>query len=178
MPDLHSLHRGNGHDRRADAARRACDPTTRASRVRREGLGNDLADPAERVARAFDVVDERDHALLGVASSVRNGEASDVRLMSGGHRIGSHGVDSAEVHEMAADANLELAREIACTRRRRDARRGLARRCALENVARVVTIVLEQAGEIGVAGAGRVTARFLGNGRRAAGGGRQPLRRE
>ena len=42
--------------------------------------------------------------------------------------------------------------EALADRRRGDARRRLARRRALEDVARVVAVVLEQAGEIGVAG--------------------------
>ncbi len=54
---------------------------------------------------------------------------------------------------MTSDADAELAQEPLADRRRRDARRGLASRGALENVARVVAIVLEEAGEVGVAGA-------------------------
>ena len=53
---------------------------------------------------------------------------------------------------MAADAHVELVRKRLQIGRRGDARRRLARRRALEDVARVVAIVLEDAGEVGVAG--------------------------
>ena len=77
-------------------------------------------------------------------------------------------VDAAQVHEVATDANVELREKTPTDRRGGDARRRLARRRALENVARVVAIVLENAGEIGVAGA---------NARDGAGARRLPARR-
>ena len=86
------------------------------------------------------------------ASSVRSGDASAAALRSSRHRRRPRGVDAAEVHEMAADAHVELVEKTLTDGRGGDARRRLARRRALENVARVVAIVLENAGEIGVAG--------------------------
>ena len=71
--------------------------------------------------------------------------------MSSGMRIGPRGVDAAEVHDMAADAHAELGEKALADRGRGDARRRLARRRALEDVARVVAVVLEQPGEVGVA---------------------------
>ena len=53
---------------------------------------------------------------------------------------------------MTADLHVELGQEPFADRARRDPRRRFTRRRALENVACVVTIVLEQSGEIRVPG--------------------------
>ena len=77
------------------------------------------------------------------------GDSVDV----GGQLIRQHGVDAAELHEMTSDLHTELREELATDCSRGNARRRLAGGCALEHVASIVAIVLEHAGEIGVAGA-------------------------
>jgi hypothetical protein len=64
---------------------------------------------------------------------------------------GAHGVHTAQVHEVAADGDAELLEQTARDGSGGDARRRLSRRRTLEDVARVLTIVLEDAGEVGVA---------------------------
>ena len=108
---------------------------------------------AERVPRPFDLVDVGDHPRFGVGV-----ERAQRRRVGGGVEVLGHGrrahrIDAAEVHEVAPDANVELGEKTLADGGGGDARRRLARRRALENVARVVAVVLENAGEIGVAGA-------------------------
>ena len=93
-------------------------------------------------------------------------------MRSAGKRVGTPRVDAAEVHDVAADANAELVEQPLADRAGGDARGRLARRGALEDVARVVAVVLEQAGEVGVAGPRtRVTARRRGSGSSSRGAG-------
>src|SRR5262245_19630972 len=78
------------------------------------------------------------------------------------------------MHEVAADAHLELGEKSPAHRGRGDPRRSFTCRGALENVASVVTIVLEQARKIGVAGAG-AGHRSPSEGRRTTDDGRRGL---
>ena len=59
-------------------------------------------------------------------------------------------IDPAQMDEMTPNADVELGEQLPADRRRSHPRRRLARRRALENVASVVTIVLENPGEIRV----------------------------
>ena len=60
-----------------------------------------------------------------------------------------------------ADGDAELGEQPAADGARGDARRRLARRGALEDVARVVAVVLEDPGQVGVTGARRACTRAL-----------------
>jgi hypothetical protein len=66
------------------------------------------------------------------------------------HRIRSARVDPAEVRNVAPDAHAEFRQEAAADRRGSNASRGFPRGGALEDVARVVTIILEEAGQVRV----------------------------
>ena len=116
---------------------------------------DDLADAAERVAGALGGVDALDHRRLGrgVERAKLRGVGGFVEL--GGHGIGARGVDAAQVNEMAADGDAELVEQAARDRAGGDAGGRLAGRGALEDVARVLAVVLEDAREVGVARAGR-----------------------
>ena len=83
---------------------------------------------------------------------MRTGEASLAALSGTGSGSGGDRADAAERHEVRADLDAELLEQAPRHGAGRDARRGLARRGALEDVAGIDAIVLEHADEVGVAG--------------------------
>ena len=117
----------------------------------RKTVDDDFADTAQGVAVGFRSVDARDHLRLGVRIECPQrravGDDVDVRRK----RIRALGINAAQVHEVRADGDAELREQVPADGAGSDARSGLARGGALENVARVVAIVLEEAGEIGMA---------------------------
>src|SRR5437867_5774144 len=62
--------------------------------------------------------------------------------------------DPAQFDHMGPDLDLELFQQHLADRAAGDPRHRLARACPLQDVARVLAVVLERAGEIGVPGAG------------------------
>src|SRR6476646_1427170 len=148
--DLHPFHRRDGHDRRADASVELAVPRDVRAEAHRQPVHDDLADAAEGVAGPFGCVDALDHLRLGVR--VERAALRGVRYLVElrGHWIGAYRVHAAKMHEVAADGDTELREQAPRNRAGSDARGRLACRCALEDVARVLTIVLEDPGEIGV----------------------------
>ena len=138
--------------RRANAAVELAIP--RHVRAESDGktVDDDFADAAERVAGALDLVDLRDHPRFGGgverAQRRRVGRGVDVRRHSAG-RAASMPPRCTRWLPIATPNSRE---EALADGAGGDARGRLARRRALENVARVVAVVLEQSGEIGVAG--------------------------
>src|SRR6185437_8796461 len=173
--DLDALHGGNGHDGRADPAVELAVPGHVRAESGRQPVGDDFGDAAEGVASALDLVDVGDHALLGrgVEGAQRRGVGRGVEVL--GHGIRPHGIDAAEVDDVAAYADAELHEKTLADRRGGDTGRGLARRGAFENVARVVTVVLEDAREVRVAGTDAGDGAWA-QGRGERGGGRGEMR--
>ena len=109
-----------------------------------------FADPTQRIALLFRRVDFLDHALfrVGVKRAERGGIGRRVEIIRKYRR--AHRVDAAEVHQMRTDGHPDLPKQHSANCARGDACSGFARRGAFQNVAGVIPIVLEDAGEIGM----------------------------
>jgi len=118
----------------------------------RQTATNDLADSAQRIAFPLDRVDARDHRALRLTIQRSQRRFVGHRIDVGRQRIRHGNIDSAQVHQVTSDLHIELGEQALADRPRGHAGRGLSCRGTLENVAGVVTVVLEYPREIGVTG--------------------------
>ena len=118
----------------------------------RAAEGADLDDAAERVAIGRGRVDRREHALPRRSASEQPISLSRARAKAASSPASGCGLDVADgQHAAEARAMPSSASRPFAIAPDRDARRGLARRGALEHVAHVVELVLHDAREVGVA---------------------------
>ena len=146
-PDLDPLHRGNRHEHRRRAGRRASGPSGRGCRVRRDSPRATTSISPPRVSPAFFAgVDPRDDRRLRPSrSSTRTGDRSAASLSGTGRSDAGGGADPAQRHDVAPDLDAELLEQPPGERARGDPRGGLPRAGALQDVARVEPVVLEDA---------------------------------
>ena len=109
--------------------------------------------PPSVLPARFDASMQRDHRALGVGveRAQRRGVGGRVDVASAWRRDARASMPPRCTRWLPM-RDAELARKRCADGAGGDARRGLARRGALEDVARVVAVVLEDPGEIGVAG--------------------------
>ncbi len=159
-PELDALDRLQAHQRVRDAAVELAVPLHVAAEADRESARNHFHDAAESVAGLFAFVDCGDNPVLG--GRVGN---PHLRILCDAPQVldthfGRHSrLGPADADDVAEHGNAERVDKLLGEGADRDARGGLARRGALEHVADIVEIVLEHAGQIGVAGA-RARNRF------------------
>ena len=127
-------------------------PVPRHVRAESDGKAgdDDLANTPQRVAVLLGRVDARDH--LGLGRGVKRPQR---RRVGGGIDVGRHHggtdrIDPAKMHQMRTDSDTQFAQQHATDGTGGHARGRLTGRGALENVAGVGAIVLEQPGEIGM----------------------------
>src|SRR6187402_32395 len=110
----------------------------------------------DRVSGAEDLIDFRLHALLGFGVDAVE---KDRLLLREIDELLPHvralQLCLSDADDMREDLNAEFAQKHLGDGSARNARRGLARRSAFEDVARIGKVVLQCARQIGVAGAGR-----------------------
>ena len=152
--DLDALDRGDGHQQAGQAAVELAVPAHVAAEAHHHAAGHDLDLAAQGVAGLLGLVDPADdlgldrgieHAHLGAVGGVVQGD---------GQLGGAGGDDAAQGDDVAPDLDPELVEQPLGQRAGGDPRRGLARAGALQDVAGVEPVVLEDAGQVGVAGAG------------------------
>ena len=120
-PDLHTLHRRNGHALRRPAGRRACGPTRRASPDPTGRPSTTTSQmPPKCVPFPLGNVDARHHrAPPRPRRGYAAGDASDATFRSARHLRRPNGIDPAEMHQVAADRDAELREKATGDRRRR-----------------------------------------------------------
>ena len=150
--DLHALHGGNGHEQSGEPPVELPVPAHVAAEPHHHAAGDDLDLAAEGVARLLGLVDPADD--LGLDRRVQDPDLRAIgRIVERDGEVGRPGSDHpAEGHDMAPDLDAELVEQPLGEGARGDPRRGLAGAGALQDVAGVEPVVLEHAGEVGVAG--------------------------
>src|SRR6185312_3656263 len=149
--ELDGLHRGNRHHCASEAAVEFSIPRNVRAESHRNSVADDLADPAERIPFAFHRIDALDHPACRCWIERAQRGLIGYRIDVIGEWIRSLRIDAAQVHDVAADAHTELAEKDATDRSGRNACRGLAGGCALENVTSIGAVVLEHARQVGMA---------------------------
>src|SRR5690606_21367256 len=121
----------------------------------RDAVREHLDDAAERVAGLLAVVDLGDHRGGRRGVEAAHGVRVERRdVVGAGHRRVLGHLDGADPHDVRDEPDAErLLEELRGRGAEGDARRGLARRGALQHGARVVEAVLAHAHEVGVTGA-------------------------
>ncbi len=116
-----------------------------------------LEDAAERLVRLAQIVDLADHRARRIRVEAAHRRAVDlVEVRERQHPLCHRRAHRGDLHDVRAHLDAERAQERLAQRAARDARRRLARRRALEDVAHVRLLVLLRADEVGVARARQV----------------------
>ena len=167
LADADGLDRGNRHDGLRQAAVELAIPLHVAAQAHRQSRDDDLERAAERVAGLLGLVDGGNHLLLdgGIGAAQRRVDGNRADPFDGNcQRLVD--ADAADHRHVAQHLDAELRQQLARQRSDGDARRGLARAGTFEHVADVGQVVLERAGEIGMAGPRPRHGRAVGAGGR------------
>ena len=152
-PELDALDDVDAHDRRGQGGIEPAIPVDVRAEPDRQPVDDDLEHAADRVAVRARLVDAGDHRGLGVG--VRAAQRRRVGLVARAGRVGRVEGHAADLGRERPALDAELAQERPRDAAGRDPGRRLARGRALQHVADVVEAVLEGAGQVGVARAGR-----------------------
>ena len=150
-PELDSLDRVDGEDRLGQAPVQLAVPVHVAAKSERHAAGDDAEGAAECVAGLSHLVDVRDHAPGGVGVGAAHWRSLD---LLDGHSVRvaavEADVDRADRLREAQDLDPEVSQQLAGHAARGHARRRLACRGALQDVADVGVTVLQGAGQVRV----------------------------
>ena len=154
-PDLDALHRGDGHEHARPAGRRASGPSSRGCRGPRPRRARPPRPRRPACRRpAWPASIRRTISASTAGSSTRTSERSAASLRGTGSSAGAATRTPPRRDDVAPDLDPELVEQPPGQGAGGHPRRGLPGAGPLEDVARVEPIVLEHAGEVGVARAG------------------------
>jgi len=118
--------------------------------ARGDAPSHDLDDASQRVAGGLGRVDPRDHLALGLGVEAAHGAAIGGGVQGSGERGAGPGGHPPDLRDVAADLDTEVAEQELAHGAARDARGGLPRAGALEDVAGVAPVVFLHPGQIRV----------------------------
>ncbi len=151
-PQLHALHRRDGHQGLRQAAVQLRVPRDVGAEPDGSAQRDHLDHAAQRIARGLGRVDPGDHLALRFRVEAAHGAGVGGGIQGLGDRDGGLRHHPTQFHDVRTDFHAELFQQHLAHRAAGDARHRLARARPLQDVARVLAVVLERAGEIRVAG--------------------------